>query len=83
MISFEFSSTVGECDLGQRAFDVFSLLKSEYRYKSMKLLFFRELINFKTIYTFLEQRFDENFGNFGKGNFGGKNLLGKKSFSVN
>jgi hypothetical protein len=46
-------------DLGQRTFDVFSLLKSEYRYISMDLLFFRGLINFKTIYTFLEQRFDE------------------------
>ncbi len=46
-------------DLGQRTFDVFSLLKSEYRYKSMDLLFFRGFINFKTIYTFLEQRFDE------------------------
>jgi hypothetical protein len=31
-------------DLGQRTFDVFSLLKSEYHY---------------TIYTFLEQRIDE------------------------
>jgi hypothetical protein len=46
-------------DLGQRNFDVFSLVKSEYRYKSMDLLFFRGFINFKTIYTFLEQRFDE------------------------
>jgi hypothetical protein len=46
-------------DLGQRTFDVFWLLKSEYRYKSMDLLFFRGIINFKTIYTFLEQRFDE------------------------
>jgi hypothetical protein len=45
--------------LGQRTFDVFSPLKREYRYKSMDLLFFRGLINFKTIYTFLEQRFDE------------------------
>ncbi len=25
----------------------------------MDLLFFREIINFKTIYTFLKQRFDE------------------------
>jgi hypothetical protein len=41
-------------DLGQRTFDVFSLLKSEYRYKSMDLLFFRVVINFKTIYTILE-----------------------------
>ncbi len=48
-----------EGDLGHRTFDVFSLLKSEYRYKSMDLLFFRGLINFKTIYTFLEQRYDE------------------------
>jgi hypothetical protein len=46
-------------DLGHRTFDVFSLLKSEYRYKSMDLLFFRGLINFKAIYTLLEQRFDE------------------------
>jgi hypothetical protein len=45
--------------LGQRTFDVFLLLKSEYHFKSMDLLFFRGLINFKTIYTFLEQRFDE------------------------
>jgi hypothetical protein len=48
-----------EGDLGHRIFDVFSLLKSEYRYKSMDLLFFRVIINFRTIYTFLEQRFDE------------------------
>jgi hypothetical protein len=46
-------------DLGHRIFDVFSLLKSEYHYKSMDLLFFRRIINFKTIHTFLEQRFDE------------------------
>jgi hypothetical protein len=46
-------------DLGQPTFDVFSLLKSEYRYKSMDLLFSRKIINFKTIYTFLEQRFDQ------------------------
>jgi hypothetical protein len=46
-------------DLGHRIFDVFSLLKSECQYKSMDLLFFRRIINFKTIYTFLEQRFDE------------------------
>jgi hypothetical protein len=46
-------------DLGQCSFNVFSLLKSEYRYKSMDLLFIRGIINFKTIYTFLEQRFDE------------------------
>jgi hypothetical protein len=26
----------------------------------MDLLFFREIINFKTIYEFLEQRYDEN-----------------------
>jgi hypothetical protein len=45
--------------LGQPTFDVFSLLKSEYRYKSMDLLFFRGIINFKTINTFLEQQFDE------------------------
>jgi hypothetical protein len=45
--------------LGHRTFDVFWLLKSEYRYKSMDLLFLRENINFKTINTFLEQRFDE------------------------
>ncbi len=46
-------------DLGHRTFDVFWLLKSEYRYKSMDLLFFRGFINFKTINTFLELRFDE------------------------
>jgi hypothetical protein len=46
-------------DLGRRIFDVFWLLKSEYHYKSMNLLFFRGIINFKTINTFLEQRFDE------------------------
>ncbi len=46
-------------DLGHRTFDVFWLLKSEYRYKSMDLLFFRRIINFKTINTILEQRFDE------------------------
>jgi hypothetical protein len=46
-------------DLGQRIFDVFSLLKREYYYKSVWLLFFRRINNFKTIYTFLEQRFDE------------------------
>jgi hypothetical protein len=45
--------------LGHRTFDIFWLLKSEYRYKSIDLLFFRRIINFKTIYTFLEQRFDE------------------------
>jgi hypothetical protein len=45
--------------LGHRTFDVFWLLKSEYRYKSMDLLFFRGIINLKTINTFLEQRFDE------------------------
>jgi hypothetical protein len=43
--------------LGHRTFDVFWLLKSEYRYKSMDLLFFRGIVNFKTINTFLEQRF--------------------------
>jgi hypothetical protein len=46
-------------DLGHRTFDVFLLLKSEYHYKSIDLLFFRRIINFKTINTFLEQRFDE------------------------
>jgi hypothetical protein len=45
--------------LGHRTFDVFWLLKSEYPYKSMDLLFFRGIINFKAINTFLEQRFDE------------------------
>jgi hypothetical protein len=45
--------------LGHRTFDVFWLLKIESRYKSMDLLFFRGIINFKTIKTFLEQRFDE------------------------
>jgi hypothetical protein len=45
--------------LGHRTFDVFWLLKSEYDYKSMDLLFLRGIINFKTLYTFLEQRFDE------------------------
>jgi hypothetical protein len=45
--------------LGHRTFDVFWLLKSEYHYKSMDFLFFRRIINFKTINTFLEQRFDE------------------------
>jgi hypothetical protein len=46
-------------DLGQRTFDVFSLLKNEYRYKSMDFFIFSVFINFKTIYTFLVQRFDE------------------------
>jgi hypothetical protein len=46
-------------DLGHRICDVLSLLKSEYRNKSMDLLFFRRIINLKTIYSFLEQRFDE------------------------
>jgi hypothetical protein len=45
--------------LGHRILDVFWLLKSEYRYKSMDLLFFRGIVNFKIIDTFLEQRFDE------------------------
>jgi hypothetical protein len=45
--------------LGHRTFDVFWLLKIEYRYKSMDLLFFRGIINFKTINTFFEQRFGE------------------------
>jgi hypothetical protein len=34
-------------DLGQRTFDVFTLLKSEYRYKSMDLLFLEELLILK------------------------------------
>jgi hypothetical protein len=46
-------------DLGHRIFDVFLLLKSEYHYKSMDLLFLRRIINIKPIYTFLEQRLDE------------------------
>jgi hypothetical protein len=64
-------------DLGHRIFDVFSLLKIEYRYKSKDLLFFRGLINFKTIYTFLEQRFDEKeiFAFFGHLKILIKNLL--------
>jgi hypothetical protein len=62
--------------LGQSTFDVFSLLKSEYRYKSTRLEIISDVVsgkfryhigntdtdlgyNFKTIYTFLEQRFDE------------------------
>ncbi len=45
--------------MGHRIFDVFSLLKSDNRYKSMDLLFFRRIVNFKTINTFLEQEFDE------------------------
>jgi hypothetical protein len=36
--------TVSEGDLGQRIFYVFSLLKSEYRYKSMDLLFLEDLL---------------------------------------
>jgi hypothetical protein len=36
-----------------------STVVNNIKYKSMDLLFFRGLINFKTIYTFLEQRFDE------------------------
>jgi hypothetical protein len=53
-------------DLGHRICDVLSLLKREYYYKFVSLLFFRGIINFKIIYTFLEQRFDEkeNFALF-------------------
>jgi hypothetical protein len=54
---FNFFETTKFC--GHGTFDVFWLLKSEYGYKSMDLLFFRRTIKFKTIYTFLEQRFDE------------------------
>jgi hypothetical protein len=46
-------------DLGHRTFNIFWLLKSEYCYKSMDLFIFSVFINFKTIYTFLDQRFDE------------------------
>jgi hypothetical protein len=46
-------------DLGHRIFNVFSLLKREYYCRFVSLSYFRVIIKFKTIYTFLEQRFDE------------------------
>ncbi len=49
-------------DLGQRIFDISSLLKIEYCHKFVPLfmLFLNVIINFHTIDTnFLEQQFDE------------------------
>jgi hypothetical protein len=46
-------------DLGQCIFDVFLLQKCKFCSKSLFLLFFRIIINFKIIYIDLEQRFDE------------------------
>jgi hypothetical protein len=63
-------------DLGHRIFDVFLLLKREYYYKFVSLLFFRVIINFKTIYTFLEQRFSE------KENFAFEDYLKKLNYEL-